>query len=111
AALFASASVHFSNILFHINKDAAICPVRDTLFNAFWNQYFMFPNFDSWKTTDKQCEILAILHALSGSINLINDHEGDYNHYLIKKICLPCGKILQADRILTLCKDSVFIDP
>lgn len=115
AAIHAAASVHFNSFLFKIIEDTnsrtLMQSVRDCLFNAFWNRHFMLPNFGSWKTNDEHGEILAVLHALSGSINFICDDEGTYNHNLVKKICLPSGKILKADHVLTLCKDSVFVDP
>ncbi len=122
AALQASASVQFNSAHFNAFPSSnaedtdfeysfkLMTSIRNTLFNALWNQHFMLPDFGAWKTTDKHSEILAVLHALSGSVNVICD-KNSYNHHVIKKICLPCGKILMVDRPLTLCRDSVFTDP
>lgn|GEM_PF-3006841 len=85
--------------------------IRNMLVNSLWMQHLMLPDFDAWSTTNENSEILAVLHALSGSINVISDIAGDHNHHLIKKMVLPCGKILRSDLPLTLCQDSIFSDP
>lgn len=85
--------------------------IRNNLMNSMWMQYLMQPDFDAWKTTDNNGESLAIFHALSGSINIVSDISGDHQRNYIKKMILPCGKVLKADRPLSLCQDSFFINP
>lgn len=85
--------------------------IRNMLVNSLWMQHLMLPDFDAWTTTNENSEILAVLHALSGSINVISDVVGDHDKNLLKKIVLPSGKILKSDKPLTICQDSVFCDP
>jgi raffinose synthase len=85
--------------------------IRNNLTNSLWLQHLMQPDYDAWRTNTSQSEILAVFHALSGSINVISDCHGEHNIELIHKMVLPCGKVLKADKPLTLCDDSVFIDP
>jgi hypothetical protein len=93
------------------NSANLMCTIRNNLVNSLWVQHLMLPDFDAWTTTDKNSEILSILHALSGSVNVISDPEGEHNDNLIKKMVLPCGKILKADLPLRLCNESVFCNP
>lgn len=85
--------------------------IRNNLTNSLWLQHLMQPDFDAWLTNMEESETLAIFHALSGSINVIGDPAGKHNEKLIKKFVLPDGRLLKADRPLTLCEDSVFCNP
>lgn len=93
------------------NPDGVSRAIRNNLTNSLWLQHLMHPDFDAWMTNTPQSESMAIFHALSGSINVISDPPGEHNKQLIRKIALPCGTVLKADRPLTLCEDSVFFDP
>ena len=85
--------------------------IRNNLTNSLWLQHLMEPDFDAWLTCTDQSETLAVFHALSGSINVIGDPVGEHNKTLIDRFVLPCGQLIKADRPLTLCNDSIFIDP
>jgi len=85
--------------------------IRNNLTNALWLQHLMLPDFDAWTTTDEQNEALSIFHALSGSINVVSDPPGGHNKQFIKKMVLPGGALLKADKPLTLCQDSIFVNP
>lgn len=84
---------------------------RNLLANSLWLQHLMQPDFEAWVTNLPQSSFLGVLHGLSGSINVISDPPGKYNHKLLRKLVLPSGRIFRSDRPLTLCKDSVFVDP
>lgn len=85
--------------------------IRNNLTNALWLQPLMQPDFDAWLTNVSDNETLAIFHALSGTINVIGDLAGEHHVNLLKKMILPGGVILKADRPLTICEDSIFINP
>lgn len=85
--------------------------IRNNLTNSLWLQHLMQPDFDAWLTYTPQSEVLAIFHALSGSINVIGDPAGEHNKALINKFVLPCGHLLKADKPLTVCQDSIFCNP
>lgn len=85
--------------------------ISHNLANSLWLQHLMQPDFDAWLTNTEQSETMAIFHALSGTINVIGDVAGTHNKDLISKFLLPCGHLLKADRVLTLCADSVFCNP
>lgn len=85
--------------------------IRNNLTNSLWMQHLMESDFDAWLTCTEQSETLAMFHALSGSINVIGDPVGEHNKALIDKFVLPCGHLIKADRPLTLCHESIFIDP
>lgn len=85
--------------------------IRNNLVNAFWLQYLMQPDFDVWLTNIPQSETLAIFHALSGSIHMIGDGPGDHQSRWIWKVMFPNGELNRADRCLTLCEESLFVDP
>lgn len=91
--------------------DGVMLAIRNNLTNSLWLQHLMKPDFDAWLTNGEHCETLAILHALSGSINVIGDPDGEHNKSLINKFVMPSGRLLKADRSLTLCQDSIFCDP
>lgn len=83
--------------------------IRDNLSGGLWLQYLMQPDFNSWSL--EKCKKLAIFHALSGSLNVVRGDVNLQNLPLLKKMLLPSGKLLLADKILTLCSDSAFFDP
>lgn len=85
--------------------------IRNNLTNSLWLQHLMQPDFDAWLTNTPQSETLAIFHALSGSINVIGDRAGEHNKSLINKFVMLNGRLLKADRPLTLCEDSIFCNP
>lgn len=85
--------------------------IRNNLCNSLWLQHLMQPDFDSWTTNDPQSETLAIFHALSGTINVINDPPGEHAKQLIRKSVLPSGLVVKADRPLTLCQECIFFNP
>ena len=85
--------------------------IRNNLTNGLWLQHLMHLDFDAWTTSDSQGETLGIFHALSGSINVISDLPHKHNRTMIKKMMLPCGTLIKADRPLTLCEDSLFFNP
>lgn len=85
--------------------------IRNSLVNAFWMQHLMLPDFATFQTKHKNSETLAILHALSGSVNMISDQPGGHDKHLIRKMVLPSGINLRADKPLTLCQESLFVDP
>lgn len=93
------------------NRQDILKSIRNNLMNSMWMQHLMQPDFDAWKTIDNNGESLAIFHALSGSINIVSDISGEHHRNYIKKMMLPCGTILKADRPLSLCQDSFFINP
>lgn len=96
------------------NYDSAISvkqAIRDNLSNGLWLNYLMHSDYDAWRTAHEQKETLAILHALSRSISAINDSPGSHDKSLVQKIVLPGGLRLIPDRPLTLCQDSLFLDP
>lgn len=93
------------------NPEGVMRAIRNNLTNSLWLQHLMHPDFDAWMTNTPQSEPMAIFHALSGSINVISDPPGEHNKQLIRKIALPCGTVLKADRPLSLCEDSIFCDP
>lgn len=92
-------------------SEGVVSAIRNNLTNSLWLQHLMKPDFDAWLTNGEYCETLAILHALSGSINVIGDPAGEHNTNLINKFVLPSGRILKADRSLTLCRESIFCNP
>lgn len=85
--------------------------IRNHLSNGLWMQHFMQPDFDSWKTNHSNYSLLAVFHALSGTLNIVADNPGETDKALLRKMVLPSGKCLLTDRILTLCPDSVFTNP
>lgn len=85
--------------------------IRNILGNSFWLQYFMKPDFNGWTTGFPQSSLMALLHALSGTTNVISDPPGKNDGDLLKKSVLPSGNLLKTDHPLTLCEDSVFINP
>ncbi len=85
--------------------------IRNMLMNTFWLQHLVKPDFNSWITDGIESEILGVLHALSGSINMIGDPPGNSSQDLLKKIVLPSGRVLKTDRPLTMCQECVFTDP
>lgn len=93
------------------NPMGVLRAIRNNLTNSLWLQYLMQLDFDAWTTTSEQSETLAIFHALSGTINVIGDATGEHHTALVKKMVLPGGYIFKSDRPLTLCEDSIFIDP
>lgn len=93
------------------NREGVTRAICNNLTNSLWLQHLMQPDFDAWLTYTDQSEALAILHALSGSINVIGDPAGEHNKMLMNKFVLPCGHLLKADHPLTLCVDSVFCNP
>lgn len=94
-----------------INPVGMMRAIRNNLTNSLWLQHLMQPDFDAWLTNMPQNETLAIFHALSGSINVIGDPAGDHNIGLIQKFLMLNGRLLKADRPLTLCEDSIFCNP
>lgn len=85
--------------------------IRNLLVNSLWLQHLMKPDFNAWTTNQEQSTALGMMHALSGSINVISDPPGKHDQQLIKKIVLPSGRILKSDTPLTLCQECVFQDP
>lgn len=85
--------------------------VRNVLANSLWMQHLMNPDFNAWTTDFPQSRMLAMLHALSGTINMISDPPGKSNIELLKKSVLPSGKLIQTDHPLTLCNESTFFNP
>ena len=85
--------------------------IRNNLTNSLWMQHLMDSDFDAWVSNAPHSEMLAIFHALSGSINIIGDMPASHDKNLLGKVVLPCGKLLKADAPLTLCVDSAFINP
>lgn len=136
-AVQAAASIHFNGVQFNtdclrnenlyywttstiarVAKDidlqspgSVLKSIRNNLMNSMWMQYLMQPDFDAWKTLGNNGESLAIFHALSGTINIVSDISGDSQRNYIKRMILPCGKVLKADCPLNLCRDSFFINP
>lgn len=94
-----------------INPLGMMRAIRNNLTNSLWLQHLMQPDFDAWLTNADQSETLAIFHALSGSINVIGDPAGEHNKSLIHKFLMLNGRLLKADRPLTLCEDSIFCNP
>lgn len=94
-----------------LNPSGVTKAIRNNLVNSLWLQHLMQPDFDAWLTNGEYSEMLAIYHALSGSINVIGDPVGEHDKALINKFLLPDGHLIMADRPLTLCIDSVFINP
>ena len=94
-----------------VNPVGMMCAIRNNLTNALWLQHLMQPDFDAWMTHIPENEMLAIFHALSGTINVIGDLPGEHHTNLLKKMMLPNGHILKGDRPLTLCEESIFFDP
>lgn len=85
--------------------------IRNVLANSLWMQHLMNPDFNAWTTDFPQSRMLAMLHALSGTINMISDPPGKSNVELLKKCVLPSGKLIQTDHPLTLCNESAFFNP
>lgn len=84
--------------------------IRNNLSNSLWLQHLMQPDFDAWITDTPHKEMLAVFHALSGTLNCIADFQ-QHDKHLLKKMLLPSGKLILADRILTLTPESVFYNP
>lgn len=85
--------------------------IRNVLANSLWMQHLMNPDFNAWATDFPQSRLLAMMHALSGTINVISDPPGKSNVELLKKCVLPSGKLIQTDYPLTLCNESAFFNP
>lgn len=85
--------------------------IRNSLMNALWLQNLMIPDFDAWISHPEYDEILAVFHALSGSTVVLCQSLESSQAQLLRKMMLPCGLLLQTDRPLTVCEDSVFINP
>jgi len=85
--------------------------IRNHLANSLWLQHIMKPDFGTWSSTSPHKESVAIFHALSGSVNVLQDLPGEHDKTLIRRLVLPSGKILQADHPLTLCSGCVFVNP
>ncbi len=85
--------------------------IRNLLANGCWMQRFMHPDFNSWSTDYPHSPLLAILHALSSSINVISDPPGRSNVGLLKKSVLPSGRLIKTDFPLLLCESSLFVNP
>lgn len=71
----------------------------------------MLPDNDAWQTDGDANEMLATLHALSGSLMRIGDAPHHTNTALLRKIALPSGRVMKADKPLTLCRDCIFANP
>jgi hypothetical protein len=85
--------------------------IRNSLVISLWMKYLMNPDFNSWSTDLPQSGLLAILHALSGTTNVVSDPPGKYNVELLRKCVLPSGRLLKCDFPLTLCRGSIFVNP
>ncbi len=85
--------------------------IRNNLANSLWLQSLMLPDFDVWRTDTDPNDMLAVLHALGGSLLMIGDAPGTALKTTLQKLLLPSGKALTADRPLTLCRDSIFSNP
>jgi hypothetical protein len=85
--------------------------IRNNLVNSAWLGMLMQPDFGVWRTDADSHEMLAIFHALSGSLMQIGDHTGPFHASLLKKMVLPSGKVLLPDHPLALCQDSLFSNP
>ena len=94
-----------------LNPMAGMRAVRNNLINALWLQHVMQPDFDSWETGCPHKETLAVLHALSGTLNILRDPPGEHDKQLIRKMALPSGQLLLSDTTLSLCPDSIFNNP
>lgn len=91
------------------NPVGVLRAIRNNLANGVWLKQLMLPDFDAWLTDAG--EILAIFHALSGGPLQIGDGAGENHSQLLHKLALPSGKVFTADQPLTLCSDSLFINP
>lgn len=85
--------------------------IRNLLANTLWLQHLMRPDFNAWTTNLEQSAALGMMHALSGSINVISDPPGNHDRKLLQKVILPSGNILKADLPLTLCRECIFENP
>lgn len=85
--------------------------IRNNLCNALWLQTLMLPDFDTWRTDADPNDLLATFHALSGSLLKIGDAPGKTLKTTLQKMLLPSGKLVRADKPLTLCRDSIFTNP
>jgi len=85
--------------------------IRNNLANALWLQSLMLPDLDVWRTDADPNDMLAVLHALSGSLLTIGDPPGAALKTTLQKLVLPSGKVVTADQPLTLCRDSIFRNP
>lgn len=85
--------------------------IRNLLTNACWLQHLMHTDFNSWTTHFPSSDLLAILHSVSGSINMISDPPGKTQIDLLKKSVLPSGRLIQSDFPLTICSSSFFKNP
>lgn len=96
----------------HPVSHSHVCNViREYLTHSLWLQHLMHPDFDAWPTGQQASETLAIFHALSGTFNVISDPPGHHHSDLLKKCVLPSGTLVKADAPLTLCEESIFVDP
>lgn len=93
------------------NPLGAVHVIRNSLTTALWMGSLMQPDFGSWTTVSQHQDLLSTFYALSGSLTMINDCAGLHDASLLKRMFLPSGKLLIADKVLTLCEDSVFFNP
>lgn len=85
--------------------------IRDNLSHSSWLQHLMHADFSPWSTQESCAETMAMFHACSGSLTAIDDVEGGHDWNLLRRLCLPSGKILRADLPITLTDQSLFRDP
>lgn len=85
--------------------------IRNHLVNGLWLQHLVNLDFDDWHTSGKDAETLALFHALSGTPHRLGDKPNGHDALLIRRIVLPSGYILRPDKALTLCSESIFVDP
>jgi len=85
--------------------------LRDHLCNSFWLHHLMQPDFDTWASSSPYFETMAIFHSLATSMNAISDRAGEQRLPLLRKLLLPSGKMLAADRPLVLTPRSLLQDP
>lgn len=93
------------------NSIQAVSSIPSHLTHVFWLKHFMHLDFDAWITEGASNETFAIFHALSGNLNVISDPPGKHNKELLQKSVLSSGTIIKADQPLTLCDESLFINP
>ncbi|MGM0440283.1 MAG: Sip1-related alpha-galactosidase [Chlamydiota bacterium] len=85
--------------------------IRTTLTTSLWLQRLLEPHYGPWPSNTAHSETLAMLIALSGSLNINGDRPDEHNTSLLSKVILPSGKIIKADAPLTLCNDSITANP
>ena len=93
------------------NRDIARRHVQDALYNAFWFQEIVHPDYDMFQTHHSAANCFAALNALSGGPLYTTDVPKKMNLELIRKVTNDDGTLLRADQPGRPCLECITAEP